>query len=139
MVPISSSQVIIGCVMGIGIYKGARNINFKMLGEIALGWLATPVISGLLAFLSLFFVKNLFNINVGEKSISTTSQITGLTEKIHTPEMAGGSTDISGIIKYLLIGLIIFGVIAISYCYLLERKKSRELVKSEEKFWKNIK
>jgi PiT family inorganic phosphate transporter len=65
MVPVSSSQVIVGCVIGIGLYKGARNINFKILGEIALGWLATPIASGLLAFFSLFFVKNIFSINVG--------------------------------------------------------------------------
>jgi PiT family inorganic phosphate transporter len=47
MVPVSSSQVVVGCVLGIGLYKGARNINFKILGEIALGWLATPIASGL--------------------------------------------------------------------------------------------
>ena len=34
MVPVSSSQVIVGCILGIGLYKGARNINFKILGEI---------------------------------------------------------------------------------------------------------
>ena len=28
MVPVSSSQVIVGCILGIGLYKGARNINF---------------------------------------------------------------------------------------------------------------
>ncbi|MBI5008844.1 MAG: inorganic phosphate transporter, partial [Bacteroidia bacterium] len=32
MVPVSSSQVIVGCVIGIGLYKGARNINFRLLG-----------------------------------------------------------------------------------------------------------
>ena len=37
MVPVSSSQVIVGCVLGIGLYKGARNINFKVLGEIGFG------------------------------------------------------------------------------------------------------
>ncbi len=67
LVPVSSSQVIVGCVIGIGLYKGVRNINFRLLGQIALGWIATPVISGLLAFISLFFVKNIFNIEVGRK------------------------------------------------------------------------
>jgi len=32
LVPVSSSQVIIGCVIGVGLYKGARNINFRLLG-----------------------------------------------------------------------------------------------------------
>ena len=35
MVPVSSSQVIVGSVIGIGLYKGARNINFRILGEIS--------------------------------------------------------------------------------------------------------
>jgi len=34
MVPVSSSQVIVGCILGIGLYKGARNINFKVLGKL---------------------------------------------------------------------------------------------------------
>ena len=65
MVPVSSSQVVIGSILGIGLYKGARNMNYKMLGGIALGWLATPVISGLISFLSLFFIENVFKIDVG--------------------------------------------------------------------------
>ena len=60
MVPVSSSQVIVGCIIGIGLYKGARNLNFKILGEIALGWLVTPIGSGLLAFFSLFLDKEYF-------------------------------------------------------------------------------
>lgn len=133
MVPVSSSQVIVGCVLGIGLYKGARNINFTILGEIALGWLATPIASGLLAFFSLFFMKNIFSIDVGSKASHLTTpaiQITG--------NISDGS-DLSGIIKYILLGLFIFGTIGISYYLLLERKKKRGLQRSEEKFWTNIK
>ena len=68
MVPVSSSQVIIGCILGIGLYKGARNINFRILGEIGIGWIATPVASGLLAFFSLFFMKNIFRYKCGIKN-----------------------------------------------------------------------
>jgi len=64
MVPVSSSQVVIGSILGIGLYKGARNMNYKMLGGIAMGWVATPIISGLLSFLLLFFVENVFKIIV---------------------------------------------------------------------------
>jgi PiT family inorganic phosphate transporter len=133
MVPVSSSQVIVGCVLGIGLYKGARNINFKILGEIALGWLATPIASGLLAFLSLFFMKNIFSINVGSKvDLSVNNAI------LISNNMTGGS-DMSEIIKYLLLGLLIFGIAGISYYLLLERKKKIGLQKSEEKFWMNMK
>jgi phosphate/sulfate permease len=131
LVPVSSSQVIVGCVIGIGLYKGARNINFRLLGQIAVGWIATPVISGLLAFISLFFVKNIFNIEVGRKiaagSLSADSS------------MAVADPSISAIIRYLLLGVLVAGTILILYFYLLDRKKKRELRLSEEKFWKNIK
>lgn len=133
MVPVSSSQVIVGCVLGIGLYKGARNINFKILGEIAIGWLATPIASGLLTFFSLFFMKNIFGLDVGSKiglEVSSTEQLNNV---------ISGSSDVSGIFKYLILGLVIFGTLGIGYYLLLERKKKIGLQKSEEKFWMNIK
>jgi len=133
MVPISSSQVIIGCVIGIGLYKGARNINFKILGEIAGGWLATPVLSGLLTFFSLFFMKNIFSLNVGYKTD------TRAPDDLNNIIATGAASDMSDIIKYLLLGLLITGTLVIIFFYFLDRKKQSELRKSEEKFWKNIK
>jgi PiT family inorganic phosphate transporter len=133
MVPISSSQVIIGCVIGIGLYKGARNINFKILGEIAGGWLATPVLSGLLTFFSLFFMKNIFSLNVGYKTDTLSP------DDLNTIIATGAASDMSDIIKYLLFGLLITGTLVIVFFYFLERKKQFELRKSEEKFWKNLK
>ena len=47
--------------------------------------------------------------------------------------------DMSEIVKYLLFGILIAGIILIIYYYLLERKKTRELKLSEEKFWKYLK
>ena len=131
MVPVSSSQVIVGCVIGIGLYKGARNINFRLLGEIAIGWLSTPVISGLLAFFSLFFMKNIFGIDVGHK----------IPNGINTPEILTVSTDtyMSEIFKYLLLGSIFIGIVASLLYYLFERKRNREFRLAEEKFWKNMK
>jgi len=134
MVPVSSSQVIVGCILGIGLYKGARNINFKVLGEIGLGWIISPLASGLLTFFLLFFMKNIFGINVGSKTgevPESSGIVTNLADSVHT--------DVSGIIKYLLLGLFIFGTIGIIFYLLLENKKQRELQRSEEKFWKNMK
>jgi len=130
MVPVSSSQVVVGCVLGIGLYNSVRNINFRILGEIALGWLATPIASGLLAFFSLFFMKNIFGINVGFKAGAQTDILS---------TDPGVSTDVSGIFKYLLLGIIIFGTIGTIYFLLLERKKRKDLQRSEERFWMNMK
>lgn len=129
MVPVSSSQVIVGCVIGIGLYKGARNINFKILGEIAAGWVATPLIAGLTSFFSLFIVRNIFNIDVGRK-------ISESVETVQTPERA---FDISQVMKYIILVVIIIWFVVSLYYYMLERKKNKEFRKSEERFWKYIK
>jgi phosphate/sulfate permease len=134
MVPVSSSQVIVGCILGIGLYKGARNINFKVLGEIGIAWIISPVASGLLTFFLLFFMKNIYGINVGTK----TGESAGVSDVTSNLTMSG-QNDVSGIIKYLLMGLLIFGTIGIIFYVLLENKKRREMQRSEEKFWKNMK
>jgi PiT family inorganic phosphate transporter len=131
LVPVSSSQVIIGCVIGIGLYKGARNINFRLLGEVAIGWIATPLITCILCYLSLFIFKNIFNINVGSK-------ITAVTPESGPISIIAGS-ETSAIMRYILFGILAGGIILLVFYYLLERKKRLELQKSETKFWKNLK
>jgi PiT family inorganic phosphate transporter len=92
LVPVSSSQVIVGSIVGIGILKGTRNINFRLLGGIASGWITTPIIAGIISFISLFFVQNVFDIQVHE-TIAATGQ--GSKEIIHEPAVPGGSSSLS--------------------------------------------
>ena len=66
LVPVSSSQAIVGAILGIGILKGGRNIHVKVIGKIAMGWLVTPVIAGLIAFVALFFMSNVFNLQISQ-------------------------------------------------------------------------
>lgn len=134
MVPVSSSQVIVGCVLGIGIYKGVGNINFKLLGEIGMGWIATPLASGFLAFISLFFIRNIFGINVGVKT-GNISSVNSMTEVSGVSNLG----DASGIMRYLLIGIFAALTISAVLYFLFERKKKKELLKSEELFWKYLK
>lgn len=78
LVPVSSSQAIVGAILGLGLLKGGRNVNFKILGSISIGWISTPIIAGLLSFISLFFVNNVFKLDVASPSenvISTHKQI----------------------------------------------------------------
>ncbi len=49
-VPVSTSQAIVGAVLGIGIAKSIKTINKKILLRILAGWVATPAISGGLCF-----------------------------------------------------------------------------------------
>jgi|GEM_PF-277205 len=69
-VPISSTQAIIGAILGIGIIKGAKAINFKILARISAGWVLTPLSAAALTFVALFFVQNVFEQNVVNQSIA---------------------------------------------------------------------
>ncbi len=75
LVPVSSSQVVIGAILGIGLYKGGKEIKFNILGSISLGWLATPVVAGLVSFFMLFFVNNVFKKDVGAAEDSPVREI----------------------------------------------------------------
>ncbi|UCF67583.1 MAG: anion permease [Acidobacteriota bacterium] len=57
-VPVSSSQAIVGSVLGVGILKSAETVRLRAIAGILSGWLATPVIGALFAA-GLFFVANL--------------------------------------------------------------------------------
>ncbi|MFQ5770324.1 MAG: inorganic phosphate transporter [bacterium] len=64
LVPVSSTQAVIGAILGIGLLKGARSINYGILGEIALGWVVTPIVAGIITYISLFFLQNVFDLEV---------------------------------------------------------------------------
>jgi PiT family inorganic phosphate transporter len=52
-VPVSTSQAIIGSVLGIGILKGVQTIRIRTLLMILFGWIGTPAIA--LTFAYLFY------------------------------------------------------------------------------------
>ena len=49
-VPVSTSQAIIGAVLGVGLLKGVQTIQVKVLLGIFFGWIGTPFIAGVLSF-----------------------------------------------------------------------------------------
>ncbi len=61
LVPVSSSQAVVGAVLGIALMKGGRGIRWRVLGGIGVGWVVTPVIAGVVCFIGLFFMQNVFN------------------------------------------------------------------------------
>ncbi len=50
-VPVSTSQAVVGAVLGIGLLKGVQTIQMKTLVKILFGWLGTPTISFGITFL----------------------------------------------------------------------------------------
>ena len=49
-VPVSTSQAIVGAVLGVGILKGTQTINRTTLWRILFGWLGTPAFSASLTY-----------------------------------------------------------------------------------------
>lgn len=64
LVPISSSQAIVGAVIGMGLLKGSHNIQWRTVAGIAGSWITTPLFAGLLSFVCLYIVQNVFQLPV---------------------------------------------------------------------------
>ena len=61
LVPVSSSQAIVGAIIGIGILKGGKEVQWNIAGKITIGWFLLPVIAALISFVVLFVLQNIFN------------------------------------------------------------------------------
>jgi PiT family inorganic phosphate transporter len=60
-IPVSTSHSIVGAIFGVGLVRGVRVLNIRIMREIIICWLATPFISGVISFVVLkgivFFLK----------------------------------------------------------------------------------
>jgi PiT family inorganic phosphate transporter len=64
LVPISSTQAMVGAVLGIGLAKGGKNIKYNVLGKVTLAWIVAPLMAFFLAFIALFISQNVFELQV---------------------------------------------------------------------------
>ena len=64
LVPVSSSQAVVGAIFGISILQGVTAVKWTVLGKIIMGWMITPIVSSLLCFIGLFFLQNVFGLVV---------------------------------------------------------------------------
>jgi len=80
LVPVSSSQAVVGAVLGIGIVKDWRAIRWGMAVRIASAWVTSPIIAGIISFVGLFIVQNVFNQNVYSPTAYSISQ--AVTERL---------------------------------------------------------
>jgi PiT family inorganic phosphate transporter len=58
-IPISSTQAVVGSVIGTGLTKGVRTVNIRTVEYISVGWVLTPVIAGLISALIYWFLQML--------------------------------------------------------------------------------
>ncbi len=50
-IPVSTSQAVVGAVIGAGLVKGPKNVNFGVLGRIAIAWVSSPTAAGLMTYI----------------------------------------------------------------------------------------
>ena len=58
--PVSTSQAVVGAVIGAGLVKGVDNIHFSILKRIALAWVSSPTAAGLLTYLVAVLTQGYF-------------------------------------------------------------------------------
>ncbi|HNR79318.1 MAG TPA: inorganic phosphate transporter, partial [Mesotoga infera] len=61
-VPVSVSQAIVGAVVGVGLARGSRNFDGRLIRRILLGWLQTPLIAGCVSA-AVFAIFSFFGLN----------------------------------------------------------------------------
>ena len=147
LVPVSSSQAIVGAILGIGILKGGRNIQLKVIGKIALGWLVTPLIAGLIAFFTLFFMSNVFNLKVSQtpsqfvkgeivSKDDTKESVDAKTKIIEDLDTTTIITKTINIYKPVVIILIVLLIVLLVYqMYIIRKLKEKDKV---EEFQESI-
>ena len=64
LVPVSSSQAVVGGVIGIGLLKGGKEVKWSVAGKISIGWFMLPVIAALMSLFVLFILENIFNLTI---------------------------------------------------------------------------
>jgi inorganic phosphate transporter, PiT family len=115
LVPVSSTQVVIGAVLGIGLIKGGREIKLKTLGGVALGWVTTPVIAGVFTYFSLFFVQNVFGLTI------TSMLEVPEPEEVVAPAIREGLRQVNMILPGLLIATMVIIALLI-YLFFRQQK-----------------
>ncbi len=56
-IPVSTSHSIVGAICGVGLVRGIRVLNFRIMKDMVLCWMATPFISGLISYTVLQIIR----------------------------------------------------------------------------------
>ena len=59
-IPVSTSQSVVGAVIGAGLVNGVKNVNFGVFKRIAIAWVSSPTAAGLLTYLVALCTKSYF-------------------------------------------------------------------------------
>ena len=123
LVPVSSSQAVVGAIVGIGLLKGGRGIQFEVLGKISLGWIATPIIAGVTTFVSLFFMNNVFKMVVVQNENNVISN--KINSVITVPKIETTYNSVN-LYQPLLFSVIAILLIVVVIMFITIRRKSSQ-------------
>lgn len=59
-IPVSTSQAVVGAVVGAGLTKGVKKVNFGVFKRIAVAWVSSPTVAGVLAYIVAFLTRGYF-------------------------------------------------------------------------------
>ena len=59
-IPVSTSQSVVGAVVGAGLVNSVKSVNFGVFKRIAIAWVSSPTAAGLLTYLVAIATKNYF-------------------------------------------------------------------------------
>lgn len=59
-IPVSTSQPVVGAVVGAGLVNGVKTVNFGVFKRIAVAWVSSPTVAGLLTYLVAIATKGYF-------------------------------------------------------------------------------
>lgn len=59
-IPVSTSQAVVGAVMGAGLTRGVKAVHFGVFKNIAIAWVSSPTVAGLMAYAIAFCTKGYF-------------------------------------------------------------------------------
>lgn len=59
-IPVSTSQAVVGAVVGAGLVSGVKNVNFGVFKRIAIAWVSSPTVAGLVTYLVALATQSYF-------------------------------------------------------------------------------
>lgn len=59
-IPVSTSQAVVGAVVGAGLVRGVKNVHFGVFKNIAIAWVSSPLSAGLVTYLIALITKGYF-------------------------------------------------------------------------------
>jgi PiT family inorganic phosphate transporter len=59
-IPVSTSQSVVGAVVGAGLVGGIKKVNFGVFKRIAIAWVSSPTVAGVLAYIVAICTKGYF-------------------------------------------------------------------------------